>query len=103
MPTKNFFYLIILTFILIKRFPLDMFESRTSGIFTLLDEECRMPNPQMSSFMQKVISIHERCSAFSLFRSNKAFSQNTQCGFVIRHFGHNVFYATVNNSFYSIF
>lgn len=77
--------------------PLDIFENNQSGIFTLLDEECRMPNPQTASFMQKVIQKHGNC--ISLSYSNKtANDTRNRTGFTIRHFGHDVLYAAVRKS-----
>lgn len=78
-------------------FPIDMLEDRTYGIFALLDEESRLPRPKISSFIQKIVSKHERCSAFSLCRPKKA---DSSYDFVIRHFGKDVCCSTVNNSLY---
>lgn len=71
---------------------------RPFGILPLLDEECKMPIPKTESFIQKVVSKHGNCSAFSLYFPKKTASgsiQNGQCGFVIRHFGKEVNYSTV--------
>lgn len=70
-----------------------MLEGRTFGIFDLLDEECRMPNPNVASFMQKVQSNHRAKLDFS---SNRSLNS---C-FVIQHFGHKVQYTTVRKYFY---
>lgn len=63
-----------------------MFEDKKVGIFGLLDEECRMPNPQTTSFMRKLRSNHG--SAFDT-------RANTQYEFAIHHFGYEVLYTTV--------
>lgn len=78
-----------------------MFESKTSGIFTLLDEECRMPNPNTKSFMQKVVTYHGNCANFSMVPSKKIASDYVNSfGFVIHHFGQEVYYRTVQNSLF---
>lgn len=80
-----------------------MLESKTFGILSLLDEECRMPTPQTASFMHKVISAHTKCNAFSLcppkqIRLHRG--SNNLNGFVIQHFGHKVEYTTVMKYLY---
>lgn len=72
-----------------------MFERRTSGIFDLLDEECRLPNPRIECFMQKVIVNHGRCRVFSSCQPNKTASQQNNYSFVIRHFSYEVLYTVV--------
>lgn len=84
-------------------YDLDLFENEICGIFTLLEEECRMPNPQKTSFVQKVISKHRSCSVFSLYPSGKTgCMKNAQCDFIIRHFEQDVLYTAVRNSLYSM-
>lgn len=76
-----------------------MFEGKTAGIFKLLDEECRMPNPSFRSFMQKVITNHVNCISFSVTSSRKTAPDFVDgSGFAIRHFDQEVYYNTVNNS-----
>lgn len=79
-----------------------MLEGKTFGIFHLLDEECRMPSPKTTTFMQKVISNHANCKTFSL--PNKIAShggpKSHNC-FVIQHFGHKVRYTTVREYYCS--
>lgn len=65
-----------------------MLEGKPFGIFSLLDEECRMPIPKTTSFIQKVITKHKNWP-------NKTASNNENC-FVIQHFGHKVQYKTDN-------
>lgn len=78
-------------------FSSDMFENKTFGIFTLLDEECRMPNPQIASFIQKVNTKYVDCSAFSLryFDKNASNCNKNTTGFIIRHFEQKVHYSVV--------
>lgn len=67
-----------------------MFENKNSGIFALLDQECKMPSPRNASFMANVTSMHKNCSAFS----NQT-RKNTN-SFAIYHFGQEVLYDTVS-------
>lgn len=64
-----------------------MLENKQRGIFALLDEECRKPNPQTKCFMQNVLLQYESRSHFFKSHIND---------FVIRHFGQNVCYTPVN-------
>lgn len=68
-----------------------MLENKLFGIFALLDEECRMPNPKTESFMQKITYRHRNCIAFSSLCRTKS-------DFVIRHFGQDVTYNSVSIS-----
>lgn len=72
----------------------DLLENKDSGIFALLDEECRMPNPKLDIFVLKVFSNHKDCSSFSRPHPSK----DQQSGFVIRHFANSVFYSTVREN-----
>lgn len=65
-----------------------MFENRPNGIFSLLDEECRMPNPKTKSFLQKVSSQYGKGCDFFKTRTNDEFT--------IRHFGQDVHYTPDN-------
>lgn len=63
------------------------------GIFSLLDNECKMPQPKSNNFLDAVNSKHQACEAFSaknVFRNS--------IGFTIKHFARDVFYETVRNS-----
>lgn len=80
-----------------------MFENRATGIFILLDEECRMPNPQKTSFIQKVVSNHGGCGAFSLCPSNIADGiKQGQYDFIIRHFEQEVCYKAVRSALFLV-
>lgn len=71
-----------------------MLEGKTYGIFPLLEEECRMPNPKTESFMQKVVSNHKNNKEFLLKKTGSNSTKNSN-SFVIRHFGKEVNYSTV--------
>ncbi|XP_031625631.1 myosin heavy chain 95F-like [Contarinia nasturtii] len=49
---------------------LDMLENKKFGIFSLLDEECRMPNPQTESFIQKENFIEHNAEVHSKYLCN---------------------------------
>lgn len=60
-------------------------ENKVSGIFALLDDECKLPQPNLNNFMQRVNSTHAKCDAFSSIHD----------GFTICHFAKNVSYTAV--------
>lgn len=69
---------------------LDLFENKISGIFSQLDDECKMLSPKTQNFMLKVISIHGESPSISQIRA-----QDSHSGFVIQHFAQKVSYTAV--------
>lgn len=73
-----------------------LLEHKTFGIFQLLDDECKLKQPNLGNFMLSVSSRHKDCKMLSTLTtslSNRA--KTEQEGFVIRHFARNVHYTTV--------
>lgn len=85
-------------------FKLDIFDHKTKGIFSLLNDECIRSDSSTEKFTAKVCSIWNGNESFS--SSNEQGRSTTQC-FIIRHFSCNVSYSTVCSisvdSFYAIF
>lgn len=69
---------------------LDLFENKISGIFSQLDDECKMQLPKLENFMQQVTSTHGTSPFFTGIRT-----QDGNNGFVIQHFAQKVSYNTV--------
>lgn len=75
------------------KFYLDLLENKTFGIFTLLDNQCKMKNPNLMNFVNTVKSTHQNSQVFTEVRPNPA---KTECNsFIVRHFAHDVQYTTV--------
>lgn len=76
----------------------DLFENRNTGIFSLLDDECKMRDPKLENFMQNFKSMHSSCPACSFFPSIcSKYPQSTQNEFLIQHFARKVYYNSVRN------
>lgn len=85
------FYILhcVRTFLLIycNLYKLDLLDHKTTGIFQQLDNECKMPNPNLEHFMVNVCSTHTNSPAFL-----PNYGENS---FTIEHFSGNVTYQTV--------
>lgn len=70
------------------KFYLDLFEEKTLGIFHLLDNECKLKQPNLKNFKHAVIATHK----------NKIIQERAKTelnGFTIRHFAQDVQYCCV--------
>lgn len=79
---------------------LQLFETKSTGIFDLLDEESRLPKPNAQHFTQSVHSVNKGHFRLAVPRSSKLKSHREILddeGFLIRHFAGAVCYET--NSF----
>lgn len=85
-------------------FKLDIFDHKTNGIFSLLNDECILSDLSTEKFTAKVCRIWNGNESFS--SSNEHGCSTAQC-FIIRHFSCNVAYSTVCSisiySYYAIF
>lgn len=68
-------------------YQLDLLDHKTTGIFQQLDNECKIPNPNLERFMVNVNSTHAYSPAFIL--------NHGQNSFTIKHFSGKVTYQTV--------
>lgn len=76
---------------------IQLFETKSSGIFDLLDEESRLPKPSASHFTQSVHSTNKDHFRLALPRTSKLRSHREirdDEGFLIRHFAGAVCYET---------
>lgn len=78
--------------------PLELIESKTTGIFTLLDEESKLPKPSPTHFTSEVHNTWQGHFRIALPRSSRLKVHRTlrdEEGFLIRHFAGAVCYKTV--------
>lgn len=77
----------------------DLIESKTKGIFTLLDEESKLPKPSFDHFTLEVHKAWHGHFRLSLPRTSRLKAHRTlrdEEGFLVRHFAGAVCYTTVN-------
>lgn len=78
---------------------LDLIESKTKGIFTLLDEESKLPKPSFDHFTLEVHKAWNGHFRLSLPRTSRLKAHRTlrdEEGFLVRHFAGAVCYTTVS-------
>jgi len=78
---------------------LDLIESKSNGIFTLLDEESKLPKPSFGHFTNEVHSAWQSHYRLSFPRSSRLKAHRhirDEEGFLIRHFAGAVCYNTVS-------
>lgn len=78
---------------------IDLIESKTKGIYTLLDEESKLPKPSPIHFTAEVHKEWQNHYRLALPRSSRLKLHRTlrdEEGFLIRHFAGAVCYNTVN-------
>ncbi|XP_063708538.1 myosin heavy chain 95F isoform X2 [Culicoides brevitarsis] len=76
---------------------IDLIESKTTGVFTLLDEESKLPKPSYDHFTSEVHKQWQGHFRISLPRASRLKSHRTlrdEEGFLIRHFAGAVCYNT---------
>ena len=76
----------------------DLIESKTSGIFDLLDEESRLPTPSSVHFTNEVHGKHGKHFRLDVPRKSKLKSHREirdDEGFLVRHFAGGVVYTTL--------
>lgn len=77
---------------------IELIESKTNGIFTLLDEESKLPKPSFAHFTTEVHNAWNSHFRLSLPRSSRLKAHRTlrdEEGFLVRHFAGAVCYTTV--------
>lgn len=67
----------------------DLIAERKFGIFSLLNDETKMPHPSVRNF---TINIHNTWKSSTVLIRH---TQNVSDGFMVRHFAGDVFYKTV--------
>lgn len=80
-------------------FFIDLIESKTKGIFTLLDEESKLPKPSFDHFTLEVHKAWNGHFRLSLPRTSRLKAHRTlrdEEGFLVRHFAGAVCYTTVS-------
>lgn len=78
-----------------------MIESKSNGIFTLLDEESKLPKPSFDHFTSEVHKAWHGHFRLSLPRTSRLKAHRTlrdEEGFLVRHFAGAVCYTTVSDS-----
>lgn len=85
----------------------DLIESKTTGIFSLLDEESKLPthsNPHFTSEVHRTWNGHFRITLPRTSKLKAHRELRDDEGFVVRHFAGGVCYQTVNSfAFFSFF
>ena len=79
---------------------IELIESKSNGIFTLLDEESKLPKPSFAHFTAEVHSAWNGHFRLSLPRSSRLKSHRSlrdEEGFLVRHFAGAVCYNTVSD------
>lgn len=77
----------------------ELIESRNIGIFTLLDEESKLPKPSPTHFTTEVHSAWSSNDRLSFPRTSRLKANRTlrdEEGFLVRHFAGAVCYTTVS-------
>lgn len=77
----------------------ELIESKSTGIFTLLDEESKLPKPSFAHFTSEVHNAwnnHQRLSFPRLSRLKAHRTLRDEEGFLVRHFAGAVCYNTVS-------
>lgn len=77
----------------------ELIESKSNGIFTLLDEESKLPKPSFTHFTAEVHSAWNANDRILFPRSSRLKAHRTlrdEEGFLVRHFAGAVCYNTVN-------
>lgn len=77
---------------------IELIESKSTGIFTLLDEESKLPKPSFAHFTAEVHKAWNNHYRLSLPRSSRLKAHRTlrdEEGFLVRHFAGAVCYNTV--------
>lgn len=77
---------------------IELIESKSNGIFTLLDEESKLPKPSFAHFTSEVHNAWSSHFRLSLPRSSRLKAHRTlrdEEGFLVRHFAGAVCYTTV--------
>lgn len=79
--------------------PSDLIESKSNGIFILLDEESKLPKPSFDHFTLEVHKAWNGHFRLSLPRTSRLKAHRTlrdEEGFLVRHFAGAVCYTTVS-------
>lgn len=78
-------------------FYLDLFDHKSRGIFSLLNDECKIAQPNVQNFTTNLRSIYENQKSDTIDPNLKAIHwlHSPENAFVIRHFAGNVRYTTV--------
>lgn len=77
---------------------IELIESKANGIFTLLDEESKLPKPSFAHFTDEVHKAWSNHYRLSFPRSSRLKAHRTlrdEEGFLVRHFAGAVCYNTV--------
>lgn len=80
---------------------IELIESKSKGIFTLLDEESKLPKPSFDHFTLEVHKAWNGHFRLSLPRASRLKAHRTlrdEEGFLVRHFAGAVCYNTVSNA-----
>ncbi|XP_055307272.1 myosin heavy chain 95F-like [Sitodiplosis mosellana] len=72
---------------------LDLFEDKTNGIWSLLEDESKKRKPSNETFFQNLIT---KCSKNPAFTLPKISKETNKASFVIKHFSKNVCYSAEN-------
>lgn len=83
----------------------EIIESKSNGIFTLLDEESKLPKPSFDHFTSEVHKAWNGHFRLSLPRTSRLKIHRNlkdEEGFLVRHFAGAVCYTTVRPSFLSL-
>lgn len=78
---------------------IELIESKSNGIFTLLDEESKLPKPSFDHFTLEVHKAWNGHFRLSLPRASRLKAHRTlrdEEGFLVRHFAGAVCYTTVS-------
>lgn len=81
---------------------IELIESKTKGIYTLLDEESKLPKPSPIHFTAEVHKVWQNHYRLALPRSSRLKLHRTlrdEEGFLIRHFAGGVCYNTVSKQY----
>lgn len=79
--------------------PAELIESKSNGIFTLLDEESKLPKPSFDHFTSEVHKAWNGHFRLALPRASRLKAHRTlkdEEGFLVRHFAGAVCYTTVS-------
>jgi myosin heavy subunit len=72
----------------------DLIEQNPSGIFGILDEVCRLPQPNDTDFTDKVHAQHGGNASLSAPRVSRKCSVGKSEGFIVKHFAGKVLYTS---------